>query len=388
MKKRKICIITGSRAEWGLFYPLAKEINENKDRFILQIVATGGHLSKEYGFTYREIEKDGFRIDRKVSNLQRNDRAEDITKSVSLGITGIVRVLKALQPDLVFLLGDRFEILSGAIACLFLKVPIAHIHGGELTEGSLDDSIRHAITKMAHLHFVSTEIYRKRVIQMGEEPRRVFNVGALGIDNIKNTDLLGREEFERRINFKLGKRNLLVSFNPSTAEKKEIVEDQLRALLKAVSKLKQTKIIFSKPNPDIYSQTIIRLIDDFVRRNKDRMASFRSLGRVLYLSSLQFLDAVVGNSSSGIIEAPNFGIPTVNIGNRQAGRVKPPSVIDAKGRYPAIKRAIQKALSERFCMISQRRKNPYGDGKAAKRIIRIIKGIKSFETKKMFFDLK
>lgn len=387
MKKRKVCIITGSRAEWGLFYPLAKEIKKNEASFILQIIATGAHLSRDFGLTYKEIERDGFKINRKMRMLLKGDAKEIIAKSVGLGITRLTEPLKSLKPDLVFLLGDRFEIFSAAVASLFLKIPIAHIHGGELTEGSIDDSLRHAITKMAYLHFVSTNVYRNRVIQMGEDPARVFNVGALGLDNIANTKLLNRKEFEKKINFKLGRRNIMITFHPSTAEAKSVTEKQFRYLLKISDTLPYAKFILTKPNPDLYSKSLLRLIDDYVSRNNDRTIAFASMGRILYLSALQFMDVVAGNSSSGIIEVPSFGIPTINIGRREHGRIKPPSVIDVRGDFESIKKAFKKAFSENFRKRCKNIRNPYGDGNTAKRIIKIIKKIRVYEPKKEFFDL-
>jgi len=386
MKKRRLCIITGSRAEWGLFYPLAKEIKKNKDLFNLQIVATGSHLSSKFGLTYKEIERDGFSIDRMVKILLPGDAERDIAKSVGMGIMSITDSIKLLKPDIVFLLGDRFETFAAAVVSLFLKIPIAHIHGGELTEGSLDDSLRHAITKMAYLHFVSTEIYRNRVIQMGEDAKRVFNVGALGLDNIKNAGLLNREEFQERINFKLGTKNILVTFHPSTCEKKKVSEEQFRSLLKAIDVLPDTKSIFTKPGADMYSRMIIKLIDDYVSRHRGKAIAFESMGRELYLSAIRFMDVVVGNSSSGIIEVPSFRIPTINIGSREKGRVKRDSVIDVSGDDGSIKKAFRKAFSEDFRERCKNAKNPYGDGKAAKRIVDIVKRLDVNSPKKSFCD--
>lgn len=390
MKKIKLCIVTGSRAEWGLFYPLAKEIKKNSDLFILQIIATGSHLSPKSGLTYREIEKDGFKIDRKVKMLLSGDTEEIIARSVGKGISGLAGAIKSLGPDRVLLLGDRFETFAAAVASLFLKAPIIHIHGGELTEGSIDDSLRHAITKMAYLHFVSTEAYRKRVIQMGEEPEKVFNVGALALDNINNIKLLNKKEFEKRTGLKLGSKNILVTFHPSTFEKKKVSKEQFRALLKAVDALPDARIIFTEPSIDMYSQTIIALTDDYVSKHKDKAASFKSMGRDLYLSALKFVDVVAGNSSSGIIEVPYFGIPTINIGDREKGRVRGASVIDVKGNSGLISKAFKKALSEDFRRTSReaRAKKLYGAGQASRKIVRIIRKDKGvLFSRKRFFDL-
>jgi len=387
MKKRRLCIITGSRAEWGLFYPLAKEIKRNRGAFTLQIIATGAHLSPDHGLTYKEIERDGFDIDRKVKMLAKGDMEKAISKSVSLGMERLSRALSQLRPDLVFLLGDRFEIFSAASACLFLKIPIAHIHGGELTEGSMDESLRHVITKMSYLHFVSTDIYRNRVIRMGEDPSRVFNVGALGLDNIKNTKLLNRRKFEKEVRFKLGKRNVIVTFHPSTAEKKEITEKQFANLLGVVGGLKDAKIIFTKPNPDMYSEIVIDMIEDFVAKNRDRAVSFTSMGRVLYLSAFKHVDVVAGNSSSGIIEAPSFGIPTINIGNREQGREKGESIIDAKDDRCSIENAFWKAFTVDFRRRCRHAGRLYGNGTASKKIIGAVKEAGVINVQKRFYDL-
>lgn len=387
MNKKKICIITGSRAEWGLLYPLASEIKKNKNTFILQIIATASHLSQRFGLTYKEIEKNGLAIDRKVSILLPKDTEEAIIDSVSLGIKRISRALRSLKPDLVFLLGDRFETFAAATACFFLKIPIAHIQGGELTGGSLDDSLRHAITKMAYIHFVATILYKKRVIQMGEGPSRVFVTGALGLDSVANVKLLRRKELEKKINFKLGKRNIMVTFHPATCENKKDIKKTFNNLLKAIDELKEVKIIFTKPGADMYSGAIGKLIGRYVCKNKNRAVAFTSMGSQLYLNALRHMDAVVGNSSSGIIEVPSFGIPTVNIGSRQNGRIKPGSVVDARGSVSSIQKAFKKAFSANFRKRCKNTKNPYGNGNAAKNIVHILKKTNFSKPNKKFFDL-
>lgn len=388
MSRKKLCIITGTRADWGLFYPLANEIKKNNRIFQLQIIATGGHLIPGFGMTYKEIEKDNFNIDRKVRIPFSQDTGYSVAKATGLGIIRLAGALRSLKPDLVFLLGDRFETVASACAAFFLKIPVVHISGGELTEGSLDNTLRHVITKIASLHFVSTQTYRKRVIQMGEEPSTVFNVGALGLDNINNTRLLNRKEFEKSAGFKLGERNILVTYNPATLENKDVCQTELNNLLKAIDELEDTKIIFTKPNPDIYSRSIVNLIDEYVSKNKEKCISFVSMGRLLYLSALQFMDMVVGNSSSGLTEAPSFRIPTLNLGTRQKGRVRPRSVIDVDGRLKSIRNALRKGLSSRFGNSCRNVRNPYGNGKAAKRIIEIIKKIWIPSIRKSFFDVK
>ena len=387
MKKRKICIITGSRAEWGLLYPLAKEIKREKVKFKLQIIATGGHLSRNYGSTFREIERDGFNIDKKIRLPLKVDTPRAVGEAVSVGTKGFVLAFEELLPDLVCLLGDRFEIFSAASAAVFMKIPIAHIHGGELTEGSIDDILRHAITKMSQLHFTSTEAYRKRVIQMGENPLNVFNVGAIGLDNIKNTRLLERKVFEQKTNFKLGRKNVLVTFNPPTAEDKNLYLGQFRNLLKALDRLKDTKVVFTKPNPDMYSSKIADLIDSYTRKRADRSKAFTSMGRELYLSALNLVDVVAGNSSSAIIEVPSFGIPSINIGDRQKGRIKSRSVIDSDGSYGSIVKAFEKTVNTDFRNKCKKIKNIYGDGMAAQKITKVLRKMKPCGIRKNFHDI-
>ena len=386
MKKRKICVITGCRAEWGLLYPLANEFSR-RSIFNLQIVATGAHLSKTYGYTFKEIEKDGFKINRKIPMLSKRNNKRSILNSINRGIAGISKALEELKPDIVFLLGDRFEIFSAACASYFMKIPIAHINGGELTEGSMDDSLRHAITKMAFLHFTSTNVYRARVIQMGEEPSRVFNVGALALDNIRKMRYLERWDFEKKIKFSLGKKNIIITFNPCTSEKKEVSKKELNNLLGVLDIHPETKIIFTMPNPDVYSETIISILSRYAHSHKKKCALFKSMGRELYLNALRFMDVVAGNSSSGIIEAPSFGIPTINIGSRQSGRLKSSTVIDTPGEISSVKKAFKKALSPGFKEFCKSVKNPYGDGNTAEKIVNILEKNKSYITRKKFFDL-
>ncbi len=387
IQKKKTCIITGSRAEWGQFYPLAKSIKINRGFLTLQILATGAHLSRNFGLTYREIERDGFNINSKVRTLFGGDTEESIAKSVSLGITGLAKALKMLKPNVVFLLGDRFETFAAAMACYLLKIPIAHIAGGEVTEGSLDDGIRHAITKLSYLHFVSTDTYRRRIIQMGESPKRIFSVGALALDNIRNTKLLDKESLEKRIGFKLGKNNIMVTFNPSTSESRSSQEGHVKNLLKALKGIPDSKIIFTKPNPDMYSHTISRIIEKYVKKNKKQSIFIMSMGKLLYLSALGFMDIVAGNSSSGLVEVPAFGIPTVNIGNRQKGRIRAASVIDSAADIKSIKSAFKKALSRNFKDSCKKIANPYGDGKTAQRIVNIVRKTNFASMEKSFFDL-
>ena len=384
MRKRKICVVTGSRAEYGLLYWLMKEININNE-LMLQIVVTGMHLSEEFGNTYLQIEKDGFHIDKKVDISLKSDTELGISKSMGLGVIGFADAFNKLQPDLIVVLGDRFEIFSAASAALIAKIPVAHIHGGEVTEGVIDESIRHSITKMSHLHFAATDEYRKRIIQLGEQPGKVFNVGGLGIDNINKLKLLTKADFENAINFELGEKNLLITFHPVTLEKSTSVI-QFQELLDSVSELRDTKIIFTKANSDTDGRIINTLIDDYVAIHKNTVA-FKSMGQLNYLSALQFMDAVVGNSSSGLIEAPSFKIGTINIGDRQRGRIKVPSVISCLPKKSDIDSAFNKMYSREFQNTLDKIENAYGNGGASKEIVNIIKSVDLHDIiKKPFYD--
>ena len=299
--RRKICVLTGSRAEYGLLSGLIRLIEDDKD-FELQIIVTGMHLSPEFGLTYQVIEKDGFAIRKKVEILLSSDTGVGIAKSMGLGLIGFADAFEELDPDLLIVLGDRFETFAAAAAAMVARIPIAHLYGGEITEGAVDEAFRHAITKMSHLHFTSTEEYRRRVIQLGESPERVFNVGSIGVDNIQKLKLLNREEFEDSIDFKLGDKNILVTFHPVTLEK-QTAKAQVGILLKVLQELTEIRIIFTMPNADADGRVIIGLIEKFVAENLERSCSFVSLGQLRYLSALQYVDAVVGNSSSGLVEA-------------------------------------------------------------------------------------
>ena len=380
---KKLCIVTGTRAEYGLFYPLLKLIKNSKE-FELQIIATGMHLSPEFGLTYKEIEEDGFKIDEKIEMLLSSDSDVGISKSIGLGVIGFSDSLKRLNPDMVVLLGDRFETFSAAIASYVLKIPISHLYGGEITEGAIDEGLRHSITKMSMYHFTSIEKYRMRVIQLGEDPERVFNVGALGIDNIKNEKLLSKRELEDALEFKLDKKTILVTYHSETLSKNRTSEKDFLEIKKVMDELKDYKFIITMPNADNDSRAIVELIKDL--KDDNRIKTYTSLGRKRYLSLLQYVRMVMGNSSSGIIEAPSFRIPTINIGDRQKGRIKPRSVIDCKPTKDEIIKAVKKAE----IMDLQNLVNPYGDGKASQRILETIKEIFSkdkIEIKKEFYDV-
>lgn len=354
---RKICVFTGTRADYGLLQPLMRGITQTPG-LELQVIASGTHLSPEFGNTYLEIEKDGFQIDAKVEILLSSDTSVGIAKSTGLGLINYSETLSRLQPDLVVILGDRFEAFAMAASATICKIPIAHLHGGELSCGAIDEAFRHAITKMSHLHFTSTEAYRQRVIQLGEAPERVFNVGAIGVENIKSLPLLDRQALEKAINFPLGEAVLLVTFHPVTLEN-NTAGKQFQEVLLALKEFPQFKIIFTKANADMDGRVINQMIDTFVEQNPDRTCSFTSMGQLRYLSTMRQVTAVVGNSSSGIIEAPSLKVPTINIGDRQKGRIKAPSIIDCQPTKKAITESLELAISPSFQETAQKVCNPY-----------------------------
>ncbi len=386
MTKRKICVVTGTRAEYGLLYWLMKEIEEDKD-LELQLVVTGMHLSPEFGLTYKEIEKD-FKIDKKIEMLLSSDTSVGISKSMGLAQISFAEAYEELQPSMLVVLGDRYEIFSAVSAAMIARIPIAHLHGGETTEGAFDESIRHSITKMSHIHFTGTDEYKNRVIQLGEQPRRVFNVGGMGIENIKRLKLLSKEEFEKSIDFKLNKKNIIVTFHPVTLES-STAKKQFQNLLDAIDTLNDTQIIFTKANSDTDGRVINSMIDDYVSKNSDKSVGFTSLGQLRYLSALQYVDAMVGNSSSGLAEAPSFKIGTINIGDRQKGRIMADSVIKCKSDEESISNAFEELYSDEFKEKLKLSVNPYGDGCASLKIIEELKKIDLKNIlKKSFFDIK
>lgn len=382
---RKICVVTGSRAEYGLLRWVMQGIRETPG-MELQVVTTGMHLAPEFGSTWREIENDGFRIDYKVEMLLNSDTATAVTKSIGLGVIGFAEALQQLRPDLMVLLGDRFEILSAAAAATVARIPIAHLHGGESTEGAFDESIRHSITKMSQLHFVATGEYRKRVIQLGEHPDRVFMVGGLGIDAIKRLKLLDRAELENALGFQFGAKNLLVTFHPVTLENSTSAQ-QMRELLAALHALRDTRLIFTMPNADTGSRALVELVEEFVAEHSNA-SCYASLGQLRYLSCIRHVDGVVGNSSSGLTEVPSFRKGTVNIGDRQRGRVKAESVLDCAPERQAIAAALEQIYTPGFQARVAVTRNPYGDGGASEQVVETIAGI-SLDgiLKKKFFDL-
>ncbi|MFD1037186.1 UDP-N-acetylglucosamine 2-epimerase [Virgibacillus byunsanensis] len=373
MPTRKICIVTGTRADYGLLYWIMKEI-ELDDRLELQIIATGMHLSPEFGLTYKKIEEDGFKIDEKLEMLLSSDTPVGITKSVGLATIGFSDAFEKLKPDILVVLGDRYEILAAAQAAVIARIPIAHIHGGEATEGLIDEAIRHAVTKMSHIHFPAAEPYKNRIIQMGENPEKVYNFGAPGIENINRMQLLDRESFEKSIDFKLGKLSFLITYHPVTLHKEGPVK-ATQNLLTALREFKEARMIFTKPNSDTDGRIISKMIDEFALEYPDRVITVTSLGQLRYLSAIRYVDIVIGNSSSGLIEVPSFKKPTVNLGVRQQGRIKADSVIDATEEVDSIIEAINKALSNSFQSKLLNCISPYGSGDVSLNIKNTLKTI-------------
>lgn len=371
--KRTICVVTGGRAEYGLLRWVMQGIKDHPD-LILQVVATGTHLSPEFGLTYKGVEADGFVIDRKIEMLTSSDTATGVTKSMGLGLIGFADALQELHPDLIVLLGDRFEIFAAAAAALIAQIPVAHLHGGELTEGAFDDALRHAITKMSHLHFVAAEEYQRRVIQLGEQPRRVHLVGALGIDNIRRLKLLDRGGLEASLGVDFGAQSLLITFHPVTLST-ESSASQMGALLGALGDLDGTQLIFTFPNADTDGRILIDMVHEFVKRHPTARV-FPSLGQLHYLSCLAHVDGVVGNSSSGLLEAPSLGKGTVNIGDRQRGRLRADSVIDCEPTREHIAAALQQLFSPEFKVRLQAVRNPHGEGGASEKVVRTLASAK------------
>ncbi|MFY9084673.1 UDP-N-acetylglucosamine 2-epimerase [Aliarcobacter cryaerophilus] len=383
---KKICVVTGTRAEYGLLYWLLKEIEADKE-LKLQVIVTGMHLSPEFGLTYKEIEKE-FSVNKKIEMLLSSDTSIGISKSMGLAQISFAESYDELKPDIVIVLGDRYEIFSATSAAMIARIPIAHLHGGEITEGAFDESIRHSITKMSHLHFTATNEYKNRVIQLGENPSRVFNVGGMGIENIKRLKLLSKDEFEKSIEFKLNIKNILVTFHPVTLEN-STAQEQFKELLGAIDELEDTNIIFTKANSDTDGRVINQMIDEYVTKNSHKSIVFTSLGQLRYLSALQYVDAVVGNSSSGLAEAPSFKIGTINIGDRQKGRIKASSVIDCEPNKDSILKSFEKLYSKEFQETLKTTINPYGDGCASKKIVEILKSVDLKNIlKKSFYDLR
>jgi len=384
-KFKKICTVTGSRAEYGLLSRLLLKLKKDKF-FHLQLIVTGSHLSSKYGSTVNEISKDLIKIDRKIDLKLFNDTSQGIGKSMSIALTGLVKNYEQLKPDIILLLGDRYEILIAAIAATLCRIPIGHIHGGELTEGVIDDVFRHSITKMSHIHFAATEKYKKRIIQMGESPKNVHCVGGLGVDSIQNKKLLNKKKLEEELKLKFLKKSILVTYHPETLSKKSS-QNNFKHLINALKKLKDTTIIFTMPNSDMESSTITKLIKNFISLKKNSFL-IKSLGQKNYYSCCKQVNCMIGNSSSGLLEMPSFKKFSINIGSRQKGRIKATSVIDCKPNSNDILKCLNFVFNENNQKKLKNIINPYGNGGAAKKITLILKKIKFMKIiHKKFFDL-
>lgn len=368
--KRRVAVFTGTRAEYGLLYWLMKDIQAS-ERLMLQVIVSGMHLSPEFGETWKQVQADGFSIDAKVEMLLSSDTPVGVVKSMGLGTIGFADALERLKPDLLVVLGDRFEALAVVQAALIMRIPVAHLHGGELSEGAYDDAIRHAITKMASLHFTAAEPYRQRVIQMGEVPETVFNVGAIGLDHLQRNAPMSQACLSESLGFNLRERYFLVTYHPVTLAEED-PEASFRAILDALDRFPDHQVILTYPNADNGGRALIPLLEDYARREPERVIAVPSLGFRRYLSALSRTAAMIGNSSSGIIEAPSFGIPTVNIGSRQLGRLAANSVLHCAPDTDEIYQAIATAVSADFSARCRNVPNPYGRGNASEQIIRII----------------
>ncbi len=380
----KVAVFTGTRAEYGLLYWLLKDIEADPD-LELQLLVTGMHLSPEFGETYKVIEEDGFKIDEKIEILLSSDSAVGTAKSIGLGVLGFTDSLSRLSPDVLVILGDRFEALAIAQTAMILRIPIIHLHGGEVTEGAYDDAIRHAITKLSYLHATSTEEYRQRVIQLGEEPSRVKNVGAIGLDHLRRSEMLSLEELSESLGFELSHKFFLITYHPVTLAEEEPVES-FKEILRVIDLYHDYKVGLTYPNADDGGRKIIPLLEEYATNNKERVLAIPSLGQQRYLSAVKHCSAVIGNSSSGIIEVPSFGVPTINVGLRQKGRLAARSVIHTEANFKSIKSAMQSALSNEFETDNAPVINPYGEGDTSMKVIELIKSM-SFKPSKTFYDV-
>jgi GDP/UDP-N,N'-diacetylbacillosamine 2-epimerase (hydrolysing) len=383
--KRKICIVTGSRADYGLLRWIMQGINEDPE-LILQVIATGMHLSPAFGSTYQAIEADGFKIDRKIYALSDVDSPFGIAEAIGKVLVGCAQAYKELNPDIIVVLGDRFEIFAAVPAALLAKIPVAHLHGGETTAGAYDESFRHSITKMSQLHFVAAQEYKDRIVQLGESPRSVFLVGGLGVDSINKLELLDKREVESKLQLEFSDKNLLVTFHPVTLDD-ESTDYQMDQILMALADLEDTSIIFTLPNADTGGHKLMSMVKEFVSHHSNARA-FTSLGQLVYLSCMAQVDAVLGNSSSGLIEAPSLKIGTVNIGDRQLGRLQASSVINCNPEKESVLAALRTIYSTEFQASLPTTINPYGGGFASEKVVEILRSI-SLEgiVKKTFYDL-
>lgn len=384
---KKICIVTATRAEYGLLKNIIIKLRKNSD-FKVSIVVTGMHLSPEFGLTYREIEKDGFEIDEKIDILLSSDTPVSVSKSMGLALISFAEYFSRNRPDIIIVLGDRYEMLAVCCAAMNERIPIAHLYGGETTEGAIDECIRHSISKMSYLHFTATENYRKRVIQLGESPERVFNVGAMGVENILNTQLLTKKQLEDSVNYKLDKEYAVVTFHSVTLEN-NTSKMQFENILKTCDKHNDMKYIFTKSNCDEGGRIINKMIDDYVSK-RDNTVSFESLGMIRYLSAVKYSAMVIGNSSSGIVEVPVFKVPTINIGDRQKGRLHGKTVINCGPSLDEISMAIEKAKSDEFKNAIISSNHMFGDGNTSDKIVKVITEFlknEKIDLKKKFYDL-
>lgn len=383
---KKVCVVTATRAEYGLLKPLMSLILSSQE-LELQIIATGAHLSPEFGLTFKLIEQDGFTISEKVEMLMSSDTAVGLVKTMGVSMISFADVFGRLKPDMLVVLGDRYEMLSIVSAATIFKIPVAHLHGGEITEGAYDDSIRHAITKMSHLHFASTEEYKNRIIQMGEQPDHVFHVGAIGLDNIKALPLLSKEELEKDLNIKFQQYNYQVTFHPETLSSFSSAQ-QFQSLLDVIDQQEDSYFVFTKANADTDGRIINEMIDKYVLKNPEKAKAFHSLGALRFLSLVKVCDAIVGNSSSGILEAPSLHTATINIGNRQKGRTQAKSIINVPCTSKGIIEGFRRVKDSDFIAIVDNTKNPYDNGGAASKIYdALVKNI-NIDTYKSFNNLK
>ncbi len=385
--KRKICVITGSRADYGIMSNFLKKL-QNTRNMDLKLIVTCMHLIPKYGNSYTEIVKDKIKIYKKIPLVINNDKISSISKATGDGIIKYTKILSKIKPDMVLILGDRFESLAFSIASLYLRIPIAHIHGGESTYAQIDDAIRHSITKMASFHFVSNNIYKQRVISMGENPKNIYVIGSLGVENLKKTIFYRKDEIEKKIKTRLFKNNFLITFHPETLGKSELINN-LSKFLNCMKKVKNTKLIFTAPNIDMGNTKIFQILKKFVKLNKDKSLLVNSLGHKLYLSLAKNCNLVIGNSSSGIIEIPSLNIPSINIGRRQDGRIKSNSVIDCQYSLKGFEAALKKGLSKKFRSKLKKNTNPYYKQNSCSNLIKILKKIKlDIDTGKRFYEKK
>ncbi|EAP95031.1 MULTISPECIES: UDP-N-acetylglucosamine 2-epimerase [Vibrio] len=385
---RKICVVTATRAEYGLLKCLLEDI-QSDSALELQVISTGSHLSPEFGLTNQQILDDGFVVNKTVEILLSSDTPVGVSKSMGLAQISFSEVFDELKPDIVVVLGDRYELIPIVSAANIARIPVAHLSGGELTEGAIDELIRHAITKLSQLHFTAMDEYSTRVIQMGEQPERVFTVGEVGLDNLLRMQLMSKDEFENSISCKLKERNLLFTYHPETTQDIAEVERDFREILSALDTLEHTLVIFTKANADVGGRLINKMIDKYVAENTEKAIAFTSLGQLRYLSALQYMDAVVGNSSSGIVEAPSFKLATINIGNRQKGRVRANSTIDVSVNKADLTSALAEVYAPEFMASLKHIVNPYGRGNSSEKVVQTLKTVELSSLKtKQFYDVK